>query len=134
MPPLSVCSRTARREVSPRNLAASQGLALSRSGSPGSRRELVDERGARLADDLSSRGIRSSRTTDCADDHSLIDQWNAASRRNNSIEREQIVEVHELDPVLEDFCWAPKCRGCSCLVLGDLNGGKHRAIHSLEGN
>jgi hypothetical protein len=32
---------------------------------------------------------------------SWADQWSAASRRNNSIEREQIVEMHKLDTVLE---------------------------------
>jgi hypothetical protein len=28
---------------------------------------------------------------------------------------------------------APEGLGCSCLVLGNLNGGKHRAVHSFEG-
>src|SRR5580692_1315049 len=40
-----------------------------------------------LADDL-ILGIRASRTTNCADDCRLLDQWNAASRGNDSIERE----------------------------------------------
>jgi hypothetical protein len=46
-----------------------------------------------------------SRTTDCTDNHPLVDQWNAASRRNDSIEREQIVEMHKLDTVLDDLRW-----------------------------
>jgi hypothetical protein len=86
-----------------------------------------------LADDL-VLGIRASRTIDCADNDLLVDQWNAASRRNDSIEREQIVEMHKLDTVLELLRFAPEGRGCSCLVLGNLNGGKHRAVHSLEGD
>src|SRR6202042_2405645 len=96
------------------------------------RRELVNYCRTRLADDL-VLGIGAFRATDCADNHPLIDQWNAASRCNHSIEREQIVEMHKLDTVLEHLCWAPEGRSCSCLVLGNLNGGKHRAVHSLEG-
>jgi len=96
-------------------------------------RQLVDECRACLADDL-VLGIRASRTTDCADDHPLFDQRNAASRRNDSIEREQIVEMHKLDTVLEGLRWSPEGRGCSRLVFRNLNGGKHRAVHSLEGH
>ena len=47
--------------------------------------------------------IRASRTTDCADNSTKVDQWNAASRRDDSIEREQIVEMHKLNTVLEDL-------------------------------
>ena len=50
-----------------------------------------------------------------------VDQWNAAARRDNSIEREQIVEMHQLDAVLEDLGWAPEGRGCSRLVFRYLN-------------
>src|ERR1035438_3470167 len=57
------------------------------------RREFVDYRRPCLAHDFD----RASRTTDCADNHALVDQSNTASRRNDSIEREQIVEVHKLN-------------------------------------
>jgi len=70
-------------------------------------RPLVDYRRACLADDV-VLGIRASRRTDCADNHSLFDQWDAASRGNDSIEREQIVEMHELDTVLELLRFAPE--------------------------
>src|SRR5271170_5022825 len=58
-------------------------------------------------------GIRASRTTDCADNIALVDQWNAASRRNDSVEREQIVEMHKVDTVLEEMdggAWSPAVR------------------------
>jgi hypothetical protein len=42
--------------------------------------------------------------------------------------------MHQLDTVLEDPGWAPEGHGCSRLVFRYLNRGKHRAIHSLEGN
>src|SRR5258705_7879844 len=106
---------------------------FSRSGLFVRHRELVNYCRTCLADDL-VLGIGASRATDCADNYPLVDQWNATSRRNDSIEREQIVETHQLDTVLEDLGWAPEGRGCSCLVLGNLNSGKHRAVHSLEGN
>src|ERR1700678_4294892 len=96
-------------------------------------RESVNDCRARLAHDF-VLGIRSSRTTDRADNYVLVDQWNAASRRNDSIESEQIVEMHKVDTVLEDFRWTPEGHGCSRLVLRNLNRGEHRAVHSLEGN
>ena len=80
-------------------------------------RELVNYGRARLADDL-VLGIRASRTTDRADDHTVCDQRNAATRRNDSIEREQIVEMPEVDAVLENLSWAPEGRGGARLVLG----------------
>jgi hypothetical protein len=40
--------------------------------------------------------------------------------------------MHEVDAVFEDLGWASERRGCSRLVLGNLNRGKHRAIHALE--
>src|SRR6202030_152466 len=92
-------------------------------------RQLVDYRRSYLADDLVLR-IRAARTTDCADNSALLDQWKAASRRNDSIKGEQVVEMHEVDAVLEDLGFAPKGRGCSGLVLCNLNRGKHRAIHA----
>ena len=95
--------------------------------------ELVNYRRPCLAHDF-VLGIRASRTTDCADNIALVDQWYAASRRNDSIEREQIVEMHKLDTVLEDLRWPPEGHGCSRLVFRNLNGGEHRAVHSLEGN
>jgi len=52
---------------------------------------------------------------------SLVDQWNATARRDNSIEREQIVEMHQLDIVLEDLGWASEGRGCPGLVFRYLN-------------
>jgi hypothetical protein len=42
--------------------------------------------------------------------------------------------MHKLDTIHEDLCWAPERRGCSRLVFRNLNLGKHRAVHSLEGN
>src|SRR5579863_425032 len=86
-----------------------------------------------LANDL-VLGIRASRNTDCANDRAFLDQRNAAARRNDSIEREQIVEMHKVDTVLEYLGWAPEGRGGACLVLGNLNGGKHRAVHPLKGD
>jgi hypothetical protein len=57
------------------------------------RREFVNYCCPCLAHDF-VLGIRASRTADCADNHALVDQWNTASRRNDSVEREQIVEMH----------------------------------------
>src|ERR1700731_2228507 len=85
-----------------------------------------------LAND-SVLGIRASRNSDCANDRAFLDQGNAAARRNDSIEREQIVEMHKVDTVLEDLGFAPERRGGSCLVFCNLNGGKHRPVHPLEG-
>ena len=42
--------------------------------------------------------------------------------------------MHKVDTVLEDLGFAPEGCGGSCLVFGNLNGGKHRAVHSLEGH
>jgi hypothetical protein len=75
-------------------------------GSFARRQELVDYSRARFADDL-ILGIRAPRTTDCTDNRTLVDQRNATSRRNDSIEREQIVEMHKVDTVLEYLRWAP---------------------------
>jgi hypothetical protein len=94
---------------------------------------VVDYRSACLADDLVLR-IRATRTTDCANNRTLVDQWNAASRRNDTIESEQIIEMHELDAILEDLRWTTESRGCSRLVFRYLDGGKHSAVHSLESN
>ncbi len=73
-----------------------------------------------LADHLILR-IGTTRTTDCADNLALLDQWNAAPRRNDSVKREQIVEMYKLDTVLEDLCFAPESRGCARLVFRNLN-------------
>ncbi len=51
------------------------------------RRELINYCRPCLAHDF-VLGIRASRTTDSADNIALFDQWNAASRRDDSIERE----------------------------------------------
>ena len=40
----------------------------------------------------------------------MFDQWDAASRGNDSIEREQIIEMQKLDAVLEDLGFAPEGR------------------------
>ena len=37
-------------------------------------------------------------------------------------------------PSSKIFGGAPEGRGCARFVFRYLNGGKHRAIHSLEGN
>src|SRR5208282_6115356 len=90
--------------------------AFSRFGSFVPCRHLVDYCRACLANNL-VLGIRSSRTADCADNHPLFDQWDAASRGNDSIEREQIVELHKIDTVLEDLGWATEGHGRSRLVF-----------------
>src|SRR5580700_5932208 len=82
--------------------------------------KLVDHCRACLADHLILR-IGTSRTTDRADNLALLDQWNAAPRRNDSIEREQIVEMHKLETVLEDLCCTPETHSCSRLVFRNLN-------------
>src|ERR1700722_4722674 len=75
-------------------------------GSISFRRALVNDCRSRLAYDLVLR-IRTARSANCADNHALIDEWDTASRCNNSVEGEQIVQVHELDAVLEDLGWTP---------------------------
>ena len=42
------------------------------------------------------------------------------------------MRLHKVDAVFEHLGWAPERRSCSRLVLGNLNGGKHRAVHALE--
>ena len=37
------------------------------------------------------------------DDDVLVDQWNAAAGRNDSVECEEVVQVHQLDAVFKDF-------------------------------
>jgi hypothetical protein len=54
--------------------------------------DLINHYCACLTDDF-VLGIRASRTTDCTDDRSSVDQWNATSRCNHSIEREQTIEI-----------------------------------------
>src|ERR1700722_4586977 len=113
----SVCNQLARREVS---LAPSQRPnAFSRYGSVVSRREQVNDCRACLGDNL-VLGIRPSGATDCADNLHAIAQGDAASRRNHSVERKQIGEMHKLDTVLEDLCRAPERRACSSLVFRNL--------------
>jgi len=94
---------------------------------------LVERRHTSLADDL-VLGIRAARTTDRTDDCPLTDEWNASSRRDDSIERQQVVELHELNTVFEDFGWATERSGGARFMFRYLNRGEHRAIHSLEGN
>jgi len=67
-----------------------------------SRRGLINHRCACVAHDF-VLGIRASRTIDCADDIALLDQWNTASKRNDSTECEQIVKLHKLNTILEDL-------------------------------
>jgi hypothetical protein len=62
----------------------------------------------------------------------MVNQWNAASRRNHSVERAQLVEMHKVDTVLEDLGRAPEGRSCSSLVFRYLNGGQHRTVHSVK--
>src|SRR3954454_6609965 len=85
---------------------------------------------ARLGDHLILR-IGAPGTTDCANNLALLDQRDAASRCNHSVERQQVIEMHHIDALLKDLGWATKSGGCSRLVNRDLNGGKHRAIHPL---
>jgi hypothetical protein len=40
--------------------------------------------------------------------------------------------MHYVDTDFKLLRWAPEGRGRSCFVLGNLNRGKHRAVHSLE--
>jgi hypothetical protein len=42
--------------------------------------------------------------------------------------------MHQVNTILEDLRWTPEGRGGSRLVLRNLNGGEHRAVHPLEGN
>src|SRR5580704_12606081 len=98
-----------------------------------SSRSHIDYCRARLAHAI-ALGTCAPRTTDSSDNSPLFDQGNATSRRNHPIEREQIVEMHKVDAVLEDLGWAPEGCGCPRLVFRDLYGGKHRAVHSLKGN
>src|SRR5260370_11918363 len=105
--------------------------AFSRFGSFVLCRQLVDYCRACRADDL-VLGIRASRTTDCSDNYPLLDQRYAASRRNDSIECEQVIEMHELDTVFEYLGWAPEGRGSACLVLGNLHGVEHGTVHALQ--
>jgi hypothetical protein len=63
---------------------APKGCALSRSVSFDPRRKFVNYCRPCLAHDF-VLGIGASRTTDCADNIALVDQWNTASRRNDSI-------------------------------------------------
>jgi hypothetical protein len=42
--------------------------------------------------------------------------------------------MHKLDSVLEELGFAPEGRGSSSLMLGNLNGGKYRSVHSLKGD
>jgi hypothetical protein len=107
----------ARREVSPRTITIPM---FSPNGSIIPSLELINYGRARLADDFVLR-IRASRATDCADNRPLLDQRNAAARRNDAIKGQQIIEVHTLDTVLEDFRWTPEGRGCSRLVFRNLN-------------
>src|SRR4029077_18165513 len=102
---------------------------FSRFGLFAARGGFVDYRGTRLADDL-VLGIRAPGDADCANDRAIFNQWNAAARGDDSIEREQIVELHEIDTVFEDLGGAPECGGCASFVLGNLNGGEHRAVHA----
>lgn len=104
-----------------------------RSGSAIPGRRLIDNGSACLADDF-VLGIRAARNTDGADNRTMLDQWNAAARRDDVIESQQIVEAHELNAVLENFRWPPEGCGGSRFVLRNLNGCEHRTIHSLEGN
>src|SRR6202451_2574397 len=91
-----------------------------RYGSIVPRRALIDYCRACLAHDI-VLGIRASRTADGADNRPLLDQGNAASRCYDPIERQQIVEVHKLDTVLEYFRWPSEGRGGSRLVFRNLN-------------
>jgi hypothetical protein len=102
-----------RCEVSPRTIAAPS-YAFWRSVSFDPRRELINYCCSCFAHDF-VLGIRASRATDCADNHALVDQWNTASRRNDSIERQQIVEVHKVDTILEDLRWARKVTAARAL-------------------
>src|SRR5215472_15666036 len=61
------------------------------------------------------------RTSDRADQLTVLDQWNAAARRNDSIQRHQVIQLVDLDTVLEDLGFAAEGRSRSRLVFGDLN-------------
>ena len=78
--------------------------------------------------------VRASRNTDRTDDYTVVDQWNSASGRDDSVESEQIVQMAEIDAVLEDPGTAAEDCGRSGLVLRDLNRSGHRTVHSLEGD
>jgi len=63
----------------------------------------------------------------------FLDQRNAAARRNDSIESEQIVEMHKLIPSSKTLVSRRKVAAARACVR-HLNGGKHRAVHPLEGH
>ena len=55
--------------------------------------------------------IGTPRTSDRADQLTVLDQWNAATRRNDSIQRQQVIQIVDLDTVLEDLGFAAEGRG-----------------------
>src|SRR2546430_3990230 len=75
------------------------------------RRSLLDRRGADLAGDFILRAGAAG-TADRADQLAAFDQRNAASRGDDSIEGDEVIEA-VLDSVLESLGFAPEGRGRS---------------------
>src|SRR5579862_7162488 len=71
---------------------------------------------------------------DCADDLAVVDQRYAAARRDDVIERQDVVESELRHRVLERPCRAAVPRCDAGLVLGDRNGGELSAVHASKGN
>src|SRR5215472_8406578 len=61
------------------------------------------------------------RTSDRADQLTVLDQWNAAAGSNDSVQRHQVIQIVDLDTVLEDLSFAAEDCGRARFVLGDLN-------------
>src|SRR5580700_7015670 len=97
------------------------------------RRLLVDGCRAHGADRL-ILGAGAARAPDGANDLAVLDQWDAAARGNDIVERHDVFEVRLLDGILEGL-GGPAVLGRSPgLVLGDGNRGELRPIHLHESN
>src|SRR5262249_28834621 len=96
-------------------------------------RLLVDERRTCVADHLILRP-GAARTTDSADDLAVLDQRDAAPRRDDVIEAQDVFEIELLHHVLEDLGRTAVFGRGARLVLGDRDGGELRIVHSQEGD
>src|SRR5579863_10422246 len=69
-----------------------------------------------------------------ADQLAVLDQRNAAARRDHPIYGQDIFVVGLLDGVLEDFRRPSKARRRARLVFGDGDRSELRAVHPREGD
>src|SRR5215471_7212849 len=100
---------------------------------PRATRLLVDERRTCRADHLILRP-GAPRTTDGADDLAAFDQRDAAPRRNDVIQAQDVFEIELLHHVLEDLGRTAVLGRGARLVLGDWDRGELRIVHSQEGD